>query len=390
MLATGLLVSATAFGQDTQNVEPTKKEVKEGAFRHMDIGITAGSTGIGIDVAMPINDVFSVRAGATFVPHFEKELPFHVEVGDPSEADYQNYVKKGDFSETGNRELTFSEWKKYESDRRFNKLSGLLKDFTGIAVDETIDMVGEPCYNQAKVLVDVRPFKNNKHWHFTAGVYFGNSKIAKATNSMQAMISLCAVSMYNSMYWNAYNEQPFYKFGDLSPEFPPQISKSFKSYGTMAMRIGEFKEDFYATKDMYYSHDVYDFDNYNDDGTYVLLHKRGDIEYHKGDLVYHKGDTYRIIPNEETMMKAYAKVNPVRPYLGVGYDGAISKDKKTTIGFNLGVLFWGGTPNVYTHDGVDMMNDLTNVNGQVGKYLDLMKKFPVYPLAELRIAHRIF
>lgn len=389
-MAIGLFAINAATAQDQQITEQAKKEMKEGAFRHLDIGLTAGTTGIGVDVAMPINEMFTLRAGATFVPHFEKKLPFHVEVGEATEKEYQDFINKGDFSETGNREPSFSEWKNYENKRRFNKLSGLLKDFTGIAVDETIDMVGEPTYNQAKVLVDIHPFKNYRNWHLTAGVYFGNSKIAKATNSMQAMVSLCAVNMYNSMYWNAFYEQPFYKFGDLSPEFPPQISKSFKSYGTMAMRIGEFKEDFYARQDMYYSHDVYDMENYNEDGTYILLHKRGEIEYHKGDLMYHKGDTYRIIPDRDNLMKAYAKVNPVRPYIGIGYDGAISKDKKTTIGFNCGMLFWGGVPKVYTHDGVDMMHDLKNVNGQVGKYLDLMSNFPVYPLAELRIAHRIF
>ena len=49
------------------------------------------------------------------------------------------------------------------------------------------------------LLVDVFPFKNNKHWHFTAGFYWGNSTIGKAYNTTEDMPSLVAVGIYNNM-----------------------------------------------------------------------------------------------------------------------------------------------------------------------------------------------
>ena len=43
-----------------------------------------------------------------------------------------------------------------------------------------------------------------------------------------------------------------------------------------------------------------------------------------------------------------------------------------------------------THEGVDLIHDLTNVHGKVGNYVRLAKKFPVYPVLEFRLAYRIF
>ena len=79
----------------------------------------------------------------------------------------------------------------------FDRLKDMLYDFTGYDIDDHIEMIGKPTINNAKLLVDVFPFKNNKNWHFTAGLYWGPSQFAEAVNSTEAMVSLVSVGIYN-------------------------------------------------------------------------------------------------------------------------------------------------------------------------------------------------
>ena len=39
-------------------------------FSHMDLGVTLGTTGIGLDAAMPISNVVKLRAGFEVMPRF--------------------------------------------------------------------------------------------------------------------------------------------------------------------------------------------------------------------------------------------------------------------------------------------------------------------------------
>ena len=75
-----------------------------------------------------------------------------------------------------------------------------MKGFSGYEVEDHVDMLGKPTMNNFKLLLDIFPFKNNKHWHFTAGFYWGPSQFAKADNTTEAMTSLLAVGIYNRMY----------------------------------------------------------------------------------------------------------------------------------------------------------------------------------------------
>ena len=63
---------------------------------------------------------------------------------------------------------------------RFDRLAKTLKELTGYNVDNHVEMIGKPTMNNFKLLVDVFPFKTNKHWHFTAGFYLGPSQFARA------------------------------------------------------------------------------------------------------------------------------------------------------------------------------------------------------------------
>ena len=91
------------------------------------------------------------------------------------------------------------------------------------------------------------------------------------------------------------------------------------------------------------------------------------------------------------MVKADMHVNRFKPYVGIGYEGNLSKkDDRWKIAVDGGVLFWGGSPEVITHEGVDLVHDVKNVSGKVGSYVDAIEKFKVYPMLNVRFTRRLF
>ena len=224
-------------------------------------------------------------------------------------------------------------------------------------------MLGKPTINNFKFLVDVFPFKNNKHWHFTAGFYWGPSQFAEAVNTTETMVSLVSARIYNSMYDKAINGGhliDFSKFTDMDNiyiDLPPEAVAKLTKFGRVGFAVG------------YYSHDMVD---------------------NKG--VEHKaGDRYIVEPDEKCMVHVYAKSNSFKPYLGFGYGGRLVKNRDDwKVSFDCGAMFWGGTPDLYVHDGTNLSKDVERVNGQVGTYVKLFKAFKVYPVLGFRLTKRIF
>lgn len=340
-------------------------------FDHLDFSLTGGSTGIGFDLAMPVVEDVQVRAGATFMPTFHKRMNFPIEIGEPNPS----------LSKDENAELQES---------RFEKLSGLLYDFMGVEVNNKVDMIGEPTFSNFKFLVDVFPFKENKKWYVTAGFFLGGNRFAKAYNTTEDMASLLGVVSYNSMYYKALAQEPLVSYGDMDVYFPELYDK-IVGYGRMTMHVGDFSHDIYAKEDVYYDYTELDPDFLEPvidaNGREI---KKGNLRYAKGEKMYSKGDPYRMVPDEDCMIKANAYVNCFRPYIGFGYGSFIDKDQRTSVSFDCGMMFWGGVPKVVTHDGVDLRNDLTNVRRSVQNYLNMINKFPVYPVLSLRITQRLF
>ncbi len=180
------------------------------AFRHLDLAITAGTTGIGIDLASPICKEVQVRAGFSFMPHISTTMHFDIE--------------SGRIDDNGN-------WVNTKLDNMIEKL----ESFTGYAVDDHIDMKGMPTFYNFNLLVDVFPFKN-KHWHFTAGFYLGPSKVAKAINTTADMPTLLAVCIYNNLYEKVINDEPIYEDAYIDPEIGDKIME----HGRMGIHIGDF------------------------------------------------------------------------------------------------------------------------------------------------------
>lgn len=346
-------------------------------LNHLDFSLSAGTTGIGFDFSMPIGNSVKVRMGADFMPTFTKKMNFGVEVGedDPKLTPEQNAAMKNE---------------------RFEKMADMLESFTGMKVDNNIDMLGEPSMNTFKMLVDVYPFRN-KHWHITGGFYLGGTKVAKAYNTTEDMTSLMSVTMYNSMYKRAVAEEPLISYKDFGVFLPPAISDVIRSYGTMAIGIGRVNHDIIASEDIYWDYSK------TDPITGEYIHQKGDLRCAKGEVLYKEGDIYRMTPDEDNMVKAAAKANAFRPYLGFGYGGKLTKDGRTNISFDAGVIFWGGAPKleIRTAEGIDkegnfvysevnMCKDFSNVFGKVGDTVDLIKKVTVYPVISLRLTQRLF
>lgn len=304
----------------------TSESQENGFFKHLDASLTVGSTGLGFDLASPMGEYAQLRAGFSFMPHIHYKMNFEVQVGDDAS----------------------------KSKSKFQTLSGLLKDMTGYQVDNSVDMIGVPTYYNFNLLVDVFPFKNNKHWHFTAGFYWGNSKIGKAYNTTEDMPSLVAVGIYNNMYDKAINYEPFvtinYNGNPIAitdnPEYQDMLYEKFREYGRMGVWIGNHVSD---------------------------------------------GSPYIVEPDENSMVKAEVRANAFKPYLGFGYGGRLFKgDDRYKISFDCGAMFWGGTPSILTHDGTDLAKDVEDVKWKVGDYVRLIKGVKAFPVLNVRITRTLF
>ena len=292
-----------------------------GYFNHLDIAVTAGTTGIGVEVASPIGPNVQVRTGFDYMPHINVNMDFDIQV-----------VKESEASVTQSK-----------SQERFNELHGILQSLMGVDIKDRVTMKGEPRFNNFKLLFDFFPFKNKK-WHFTAGFYAGPSRIGMAENSKESMTTLMAVNFYNDIYKNVYYGNPVVTIRDNTIYLPPLIEDRILDTGTMSMHIGDFKDT---------------------------------------------GKQYRMIPNEHSMVTIKVKANRFKPYLGFGYGNSIVPKSKYSYSFDCGLMFWGGKPKVVTHDGVDLVHDVNNLNGKVKNCVNMIKAFSAYPVINLRISRRL-
>ena len=322
------LLCATTFSVTAQDTKP---------FGNLDLGVTLGTTGIGFDVAMPVHDMVKLRTGFEFMPRFNMDLNFGVE----------------SFGEDG-----------IPTGSSIDRMSDVLYGLTGYKVDQNITMKTKPTMWNFKFLVDVYPFKNNKHWHVTAGFHWGPSKIGEAVNAIEDSPSLFAVGMYNHLYDVAYQDwvlgipTPIITTNTTGPVYmDPMIEKQLTSMGQMGIPLGTF------------THDMTD--------AYGVEHKQG--------------DTYYMEPNENSMVYADATTNSFKPYVGFGYEGRLIKGNDNYhIGFDAGVMFWGGTPSIITHEGVNLSKDVENIGGKVGDYVKFVKGVKAFPVLNLRITRTIF
>lgn len=325
-----LLMPAAAFSQQATNQQTPIQKGAASLFKSMndnnvfntiEIGANIGTTGLGLELASPMTDWAKLRVGFDWMPPFKIPMSFSMD----SYTDGQI------------------------SDERFDKIQKTMYEMTGMTIDKDVDMESKPTMTTLRVLVDVYPFKNNRHWHFTAGFFYGGNSVGKSLNKMSEMPSLLALNMYDRMYTNITADdfidkiidEPIFNDIYLDPEIAMEMQEQFLSMGKLGVHVGDYKD----------------------------------------------GTPYMMMPDKDGTVSAKAIVNRFRPYVGFGYDGALTSDGKWQVSFDAGVQFWGGTPKVTTHDDT-VLNDLENLRGKVGDYMDLMKAIPVYPTVDFRISYR--
>ncbi|MDO4931845.1 MAG: hypothetical protein Q4E63_04225 [Prevotellaceae bacterium] len=165
-------MAQTDHAKPADTVKP--KILQNGVFNHIDFAVTAGISGFGFEFASPVTDWVRVRTGGVFRPLEHHTAVFGMEVAE------------------GLNTATNSS--------RFNKLANMMETFTGYKPKSHVKMEGDLGMNNFKFLIDVFPFKNNRHWHFTAGFYYGNGTLIEAKNTAESMNTLTAVATYNTMY----------------------------------------------------------------------------------------------------------------------------------------------------------------------------------------------
>ncbi len=340
LLLPTLGISAQTFSEPCQPLN-TKNYTK-----HIDASVTMGTTGIGMDVAVPISDVVGIRTGFTWTPRLHATINFGVKVGDKVESDEVQ-------------------------EEKFNKLADMLEEYTGTRVDNNIDMIGTPTMDNFKLLVDVRPFRN-KNWHLTTGFYWGSSNVATAKNAIYDGTSLVAVSMYNNLYErvkNSYeNFVPYINMNGQELVAGKDLYDKFMNYGRMGVNLGEredgtmFRLEPDANNNVSATIKVNSFKPYLGFGYGGRLIKNNDnywVSFDAGVLFW--GGTPKIITND--IYKVTFKPNE-------DYTEAV---KGETI-----------------EKGVDLAKDVHNVSGKVGDYVRAIKGFKVYPVLEFRISRRIW
>ena len=337
-----LIVLAAIMSIATVTAQNNEQQGKR-FIKHLDVSLTAGSTGIGFDLSTPIGEYVKLRTGLSIMPRVELPTSFKLQVGDSVET----------------------------SKSKFEHLSERLSGITGKEVEPKADMIRLPKFWNWNVLVDVYPFRENKHWKFTAGFYWGNKTIGVAYNTAECVPTLLAVNMYNGIYEKLHGktlkELSNVKLIDLGegyediasdPNLLRRLQKSMDYYGRMGVNMGKF------------SHDIKD---------------------EEGNVIHKEGDIYMLEPNNESMVKAEMYANNFKPYLGFGYEGRLMKDNdRYLISFDCGAMFWGGTPRIVTHDGTDLTHDVEDIPGGVGSDVRFIGALKVFPVLNVRLTRKLF
>lgn len=414
-----LAASATAstYGQSS-----IKEARKTGFFTDLEVGITAGTTGLGLDISTPMSGWARLHLGGSFMPKAEYNARFSTEIGEGLSTKVQ--------------------------DSRFEKMTNTMQSFLGVAPTKYVDMEAMLHMNHFKLLIDVFPFKNNRHWYVTAGVYIGNGDIVTVRNSPQSMNNLVAMKAYNQMYSNALADKALVTYvkddGEKYELDNDDLKKKFRSWGRLqdeqgkdiyeinhsnnndkrhpveadvkntfysengiSVSMGKYAHDVIADQDIYWENDEKLDNPYyrdNGDGTSTLIeyrHRKGDIRYRKGDVIHKEGDTFRMLPNSDNMIESQVKVNKIKPYVGIGYTCALDKKQRFHFAINAGVLFWGGKPTMDfetklglnaagepIYGTIDMISDLKDIPGKPGTYVKAIKLFTVWPEISIRFSQR--
>ena len=358
-----------------------KRLAQKNILNHMDIGVNVGTVGIGIDLAVPVTNYVRIRAGYNYMPRVTINSDFSVKT--QSGEGVSDFLKKF-ANATSQQELIAKIEKKLEdyqidiSDPKYSKTKALFDYYNSMTPAEQSQLSAKdevtaglrPNLHQFKLLVDVMPFKNNKHWTFTAGIFVGPTVVGDACNKEKETISLKTISAYNELYLLSCR-------GELPNG---NHITTLENSGVAGFNLGNFKD---------------------------------------GDMAF-------MVPDANDEARAEMEVNKVRPYVGIGYNTNLSRNKRWKLNVDAGVLFIG-KPHIYVNNvykidqsninrdewkwdivrfdeekeefitdkplqNVDLTTDLdtSSIPGKVGSMTRFISKFKVYPNISVGVSYRLF
>ena len=160
-----------ATGAMAQNAD--KLHAEEGLFNHLSVGLSTGLTGTGIDVAMPVHKLVSVRAG---------------------------------ISGMGRAEIKF---KAINTAAEITQMQMLEEDAIRRAqMVDKVELSVKPNFWNFYVLGEVHPFKNQP-FYFSAGLFFGSQNFLHFRNTNDGALGFLydanqKVEDYNRLYRTNY------------------------------------------------------------------------------------------------------------------------------------------------------------------------------------------
>ena len=152
-----------------------------GAFQHLDLLYSLGTTGIGIEAATPLGEDWRLRAGVSYLPWFKKTIHMDVYVG--------------------------------EDQSHFSDVQELMLDEKNYCMKNQVSMSGMLSMFNAKILVDYFPLDDNKKFRITAGLFWGPARIARLSTDDASAATLSCIAAYNKMYDKASDDDKISSWG---------------------------------------------------------------------------------------------------------------------------------------------------------------------------------
>lgn len=134
------------------------------AFEHLAVGLEAGTTGIGLDVAVPLHPHFALRAGIAMFP-YSYSTGFDI---DFASSEMDNIINQ------------------YPNIKNELKQNGLPTNSSEL--DTEANLKAKLGLLNGKILVDIYPFRKAS-FHFVAGLYIGKSKLVSVTGKMPQQVT---------------------------------------------------------------------------------------------------------------------------------------------------------------------------------------------------------
>ncbi len=178
IILSAIIISASVA--KAQNVD--KLHAEEGLFNHLSVGLSTGLTGTGIDVAMPVHKLVTVKAG---------------------------------FSGWGVGDIKF---KAINTATEINQMQMVEEDAIKQAqMVDKVELAAKPKFWNFFLLGEVHPFKNQP-FYFTAGLFFGSQTFMHFRNTNDGALGFLydanqKVEDYNQLYHTNYPPVGL-KFGD--------------------------------------------------------------------------------------------------------------------------------------------------------------------------------